>query len=393
MAKQLVDFLSLQSGHEEETSAVKDAIISSFPRENALDVLFAMAWTACHVFPDHNLGFLKSVAQHIINKNLQKEFRNFFTQILLGNAIGGLEEEEERRGEWTRRVQASAIATLSFLEDDDFLFADLSQALKSPDFYTYAVDILRPWHKARRVTRIDVLIRIASSLVNYHQNHIGPIMSVLTQYDIWWPQDKHDSLMEALGQQWLQLSPKVKIKICSRSPLAENASLLQFLDAYERTERYKGSNDRLGEIVVNPNVFRGRNFIINEKLIFLLMPFTEEWSDRIWKRILKPICNNSGFEVIRADDLYGHAIMEDIWKGINIANIIIGDITNRNPNVFYEIGIAHALGKNVILLTQKIEDVPFDFMGYRFIVYRDNIDGYEKLKSELTNTLKDIADL
>ena len=84
--------------------------------------------------------------------------------------------------------------------------------------------------------------------------------------------------------------------------------------------------------------------------------------------------------------------MEDVWKGINEANIVIADITNRNPNVFYELGIAHTLGKKVILLTQHIEDIPFDLKRYRIIEYEDNIDGYDKLEIGLKNTISEIFD-
>jgi hypothetical protein len=117
------------------------------------------------------------------------------------------------------------------------------------------------------------------------------------------------------------------------------------------------------------------------------MPFSEKWSDRIWEKVLRPICRNLNLEAIRADDLYGYDIVEDIWRGVNEANIIIADITNRNPNVFYELGIVHTLGKNGILLTQNLVDIPFDLKRYRVIEYEDNIDGYERLESGLIKTL------
>lgn len=95
-----------------------------------------------------------------------------------------------------------------------------------------------------------------------------------------------------------------------------------------------------------------------------------------------------GFSFSRADSLYGHNILEDIWIAINESSLIIADITSRNPNVFYEIGIAHTLGKKVILLTQKVTDIPFDFKNYRHIIYEDNVDGFNILNVELPNYLK-----
>jgi len=146
---------------------------------------------------------------------------------------------------------------------------------------------------------------------------------------------------------------------------------------------------RSNKMIVDP-IFKSNDTRIDERLLFTIMPFTEKWSDRIWDKILKPIALDEGMNPIRANDLYGRDIMEDIWQSILKSKIIIADITGRNPNVFYELGIAHTLGKEVILLTQRVEDIPFDLNRYRHIIYEDNYDGYEKLKNELKATIRDI---
>ncbi|MBN8581855.1 MAG: hypothetical protein J0L96_14395 [Anaerolineae bacterium] len=142
-------------------------------------------------------------------------------------------------------------------------------------------------------------------------------------------------------------------------------------------------------MIINP-IFRGRNATVNDKSIFVLMPFSEPWSDRIWTKLIKPICIDAGMNPIRADDLFGRDIMEDVWQSICSARIVIADITGRNPNVFYELGLAHTLGKEVVLLTQDVKDIPFDLNRYRHIIYQDNMDGYEKLKAELSSTISSI---
>ncbi|MEN3335025.1 MAG: hypothetical protein V7641_4390 [Blastocatellia bacterium] len=139
-------------------------------------------------------------------------------------------------------------------------------------------------------------------------------------------------------------------------------------------------------MVVEP-IFQSRRVAIQKKRVFVLMPYRALWSKNIWESWIKPICAICGMEPIRADNLYGRVIMEDIWEGICSARIIIADITGRNPNVFYELGIAHTLGKEVILLTQKIEDIPFDLMGFRHIQYEDNKDGYKTLEKELRGAI------
>jgi len=140
------------------------------------------------------------------------------------------------------------------------------------------------------------------------------------------------------------------------------------------------------EMIVNP-VFRNRNFEAKPNLCFVLMPFTLSWSNRVYSHI-RSVCEAQGWEVKRADDMYGHNIMEDIWTAINEATYIIADTTGKNTNVFYEIGVAHTLGKPTILLTQNVEDTPFDFRSYRHISYEDNVDGFQKLKSELPKYLR-----
>jgi len=146
---------------------------------------------------------------------------------------------------------------------------------------------------------------------------------------------------------------------------------------------------RTNKMIVEP-IFKSRDTRIKEQTVFTLMPFTEKWSDRIWKKLIRPIIISEGLEPIRADDLFGRDIMEDIWSGILQSSFVIADITNRNPNVFYELGIAHTLGKDVILLTQSSEDIPFDLNRYRHIIYEDNYDGYKVLKKNLKATIRDV---
>lgn len=146
---------------------------------------------------------------------------------------------------------------------------------------------------------------------------------------------------------------------------------------------------RTQKMIVDP-IFKSRDTKVDPNKIFVLMPFTLGWSDRIWLRIIKPTVESLDFQIIRADDLFGADLMEDIWEGILTSRIVIADITNRNANVFYELGLAHAIGKDVILITQNVDDIPFDLNRFRHIDYEDNADGYDILKNKLENTIKDI---
>jgi len=143
-------------------------------------------------------------------------------------------------------------------------------------------------------------------------------------------------------------------------------------------------------IVANP-IWKGRNFVTDPKLCFILMPFSEPFSPYMWK-MLQDIIKPTGLNPVRADDLVGSIIMEDIWTSINQARIIIVEMTKKNANVFYELGISHTLGKDVILLSQSKDDIPFDLNNHRVLIYTDNKPGYEKLERDLPKMIKKILE-
>ncbi len=78
---------------------------------------------------------------------------------------------------------------------------------------------------------------------------------------------------------------------------------------------------------------------------FMIMPF-RGWFDKYYEDIYKPAIEDAGFDSKRADDLYRPGnIVNDIWTYTKEASVILADLTNKNPNVFYELGLAHAITK------------------------------------------------
>lgn len=95
-----------------------------------------------------------------------------------------------------------------------------------------------------------------------------------------------------------------------------------------------------------------------------------------------------GLGCSRADDFFTtESIIYDIWSAIYKAKIVIADCTNRNTNVFYEIGMAHTLGRQVILISQTIDDIPFDLRHLRAIIYEYTLRGIEKFEIALRKTI------
>ncbi|HYO13354.1 MAG TPA: hypothetical protein VE685_09195 [Thermoanaerobaculia bacterium] len=103
---------------------------------------------------------------------------------------------------------------------------------------------------------------------------------------------------------------------------------------------------------------------------FIVMPFSREWSDAV-QSLIRRSCETEGVSAIRGDDLFKPTdILDDIWQGIAGADFVIADITDRNPNVLYELGLAHAIAKPVVILSQLAEDIPVDLATRRVILYQ-----------------------
>ena len=98
-----------------------------------------------------------------------------------------------------------------------------------------------------------------------------------------------------------------------------------------------------------------------------------------------------GMSCHRADDIWKeNAIIQDIVSLISRSRIIICDCSGRNPNVFYEAGIAHTLGKDVILITQSGDDIPFNLRHLRYIRYLNNREGIEDLVKKVSDRITNI---
>lgn len=115
------------------------------------------------------------------------------------------------------------------------------------------------------------------------------------------------------------------------------------------------------------------------------MPFSDAFTE-IYELGIKQACLNSDTYCERVDEQYfDGSIIERVYNQISKSDLIIADVTGRNPNVFYEVGYAHALGKRTILITQFDDDIPFDLKHYSHIVYGKNIIN---LKKELEPKIK-----
>ena len=123
----------------------------------------------------------------------------------------------------------------------------------------------------------------------------------------------------------------------------------------------------------------------NKPLAFVIMPFGDEF-DPIYDEFIKPTLTEAGYEVERADDMENQRnILSDVVEGIYKSNLIVADLTTTNPNVFYELGLAHAFKKPVIHITQSIDEVPFDLKSQRLMEYSVHFSKINEAKETLTS--------
>jgi hypothetical protein len=126
--------------------------------------------------------------------------------------------------------------------------------------------------------------------------------------------------------------------------------------------------------------------------VFMVMPFAEDLQP-IYDDHIKPVTNAKNLRIKRGDDFFAdQSIMADIWSAIYACKLVIADCTGKNPNVFYELGIAHTLGQSVILLTQQMDDIPFDLRHLRVIQYEYTPPGMKIFEEKLADAIDKLLD-
>ncbi|MBC8275477.1 MAG: hypothetical protein H8E40_10990 [Chloroflexi bacterium] len=122
---------------------------------------------------------------------------------------------------------------------------------------------------------------------------------------------------------------------------------------------------------------------------FVLMPFRPNLKPVYDDHILS-VVRSLGLHCERADQIFStKPIMEDVVDAVKNARIVRSDLTTKKPNVFYETGICHAMGKDVILITQE-KDVPFDLKHIRHIHYQYTPHGMKEFEKALAATIKSV---
>lgn len=162
-------------------------------------------------------------------------------------------------------------------------------------------------------------------------------------------------------------------------------------------EKYPGEGQYISakpserKITFAPNVFQlPESPDIERDLVAVMMPFKAEF-DPVHTGI-RQACLQAGYRCLRVDDIWEEsAVMQDIFNLIFRSHVVVVDFTSKNPNVMYETGIAHTLGKHVVPISQSLEDVPFDMSHHRVLKYLPNAEGLAAMIPRLAERLRFVS--
>lgn len=123
---------------------------------------------------------------------------------------------------------------------------------------------------------------------------------------------------------------------------------------------------------------------------FVMMPFSAPF-DLYYEHIYKGAIADAELEAIRADDLFRPSpIVADLWEMVLESTVLLAELTTKNANVFYELGLAHAVGLPVVLVSETMDDVPFDLQPLRVLLYNKDVpDWGAKLGRAITSSLRE----
>lgn len=160
---------------------------------------------------------------------------------------------------------------------------------------------------------------------------------------------------------------------------------------YPGETHYVSAKPSERKITFAPSVFQvPQSPTVEPDLVALMMPFDAAFGPV--NDAVKRAATSAGLRCLRVDDIWeDSAVIQDIFGLIFRSHTVVVDFTGRNPNVMYETGIAHTLGKHVIPISQSLDDIPFDMRHHRVLRYLSNGEGLRSLEYKLTEKLRQVG--
>lgn len=143
-------------------------------------------------------------------------------------------------------------------------------------------------------------------------------------------------------------------------------------------------------LLVRPTVFTLPTVGSELNLVSVMMPLRAEF-DGVYASV-QAACSQAGLRCLRADGIWEESILiQDIVNLIFRSSVVVVDFSQRNPNVMYETGIAHTLGRPVVPISQSLQDLPFDLQHHRTLSYAPTPEGLETMKGKLERRLRSLT--
>ena len=160
----------------------------------------------------------------------------------------------------------------------------------------------------------------------------------------------------------------------------------------EQWELTPGARTVLNSCTVGRRLDGAAEVQVDRSRVFCVMPFSMSWSDSVWESCIEPASKRAGLNPIRGDTtLRTGKLIQNVWNQILECGCVIADLTEPNANVYYELGMAHALGRDTFVMIQKNVDLPADLKGSHYVEYdAGNLpQASQKLEQQLTEWKED----
>lgn len=204
--------------------------------------------------------------------------------------------------------------------------------------------------------------------------------------------DRYDTERKMVELEYMRNNLEMKLYDISKK-LDENESRWRdinhlVINAQNKFEKsnYVTHEVQENDFLKNFGITNSADYTIKNSLVFVLTPFNNEYRQTFFT--IRDACESLRLDCIRGDEEY---IPDDIFpiilKKIVQSRLIIANITGRNSNVMYELGIAHAIGKPTIIISKNFTEIPFDLNNKRIIIFENEDDLFMKLKSSINDIL------
>ncbi|MGY5730654.1 hypothetical protein [Vibrio chemaguriensis] len=220
------------------------------------------------------------------------------------------------------------------------------------------------------VTYVSPILSVVLILIVYFNIKMSSLSKKYEDY-------KNDEFRQSIERQITELTRELTVnekRFKNINHLLSDAQTVSLADL----DKYSPDNKAISTDTFLKNLGVANVPKVDEDKVFVLTPFNKEYLEQY--EAIKSVVLDSGFNCTRGDDeQLSSNILTHIVEQIASSRVVIANISGRNPNVFYELGIAHALGKPVVIVSESLANIPFDISNSRILAFKN----IEELKKNL----------